>query len=85
MEHPYRNAMKFFAKSFYQNRFREIWEIVIIVFYGAQESTCFSNLRGIVKKVVRSWFNIQTTITERVQRILKTMFEFDLDRTAVSW
>ena len=85
MEHPYRNAMKFFEKSFYQNRFREIWEIVIIIFYGAQESTCFSNLRRIVKKVVRSWFNIQTTITERVERILKTMSEFDLDRAAVLW
>ena len=38
-------------KSFYQNRFREIYEIVINIFYDAQKSKSFSNIRGAVKKI----------------------------------
>ena len=59
----------------YQNSFREIYEIVISIFYGAQESAPFRNICETVKKIVRSWFNIQPTIIKHVWRILKTMFE----------
>ena len=66
------------TKSFYQNRLRKIYEIDINVFYGAQQSKSFSNIRGTVKKIVRHWFNILTTVTEQAERISKTMFEFAL-------
>ena len=49
-------------KSFRQNRFGEILEIVLNIFYGAQESTSSSNRRGSWFNIVRSWFNIDTTI-----------------------
>ena len=76
-------------KSFYQSIFTEISQIVINIFYGAQERTFSSNIRGKVKKIVPSWFNIKP----QLQTGLKNPENYawisaaisDLDQAALLW
>ena len=60
----------------YEIRFITIQQFIISLTNCVQESVSFDCEYRVVKEIMNSWFNIQTTRAKGIYRILETVFEF---------